>query len=122
MDKLDHVGIYVRDLERTLAFYEEVFGFPEHQRFGSGESRIVVLDMGGGLLELIQRPGAPGRPPEGRWSHVAIQVDDFDGKVAKVESRGLEVRKVTMADGSRIAFFSDPDGHTFEIMEKGLNR
>jgi len=33
---------------------------------------------------------------------------------------GLELRKVTMADGSRIAFFKDPDGHTVEMMEKGL--
>jgi catechol 2,3-dioxygenase-like lactoylglutathione lyase family enzyme len=27
-----------------------------------------------------------------------------------------------MADGSRIAFFKDPDGHMVEIMEKGLGK
>jgi catechol 2,3-dioxygenase-like lactoylglutathione lyase family enzyme len=34
---------------------------------------------------------------------------------------GYELRKVTMADGAHIAFFKDPDGHTVEIMEKGLS-
>jgi catechol 2,3-dioxygenase-like lactoylglutathione lyase family enzyme len=30
----------------------------------------------------------------------------------------LELRKVNLANGRRIAFFKDPDGHDVEIMEK----
>lgn len=41
--------------------------------------------------------------------------------VKKLERIGLELRKVTMADEAHIAFFKDPDGHTVEIMEKGLS-
>jgi lactoylglutathione lyase len=117
---LDHIGLYVKDLERSLRFYGEVFGFPEHHRFGVGESKIAVLDTGKGLLELIQRPGAPSEPPKGSWSHVAFHIDDYGALMGKLERKGLELRKVTMADGSRIAFFRDPDGHEIEIMEKGL--
>ncbi len=122
MTSLDHVGIYVKDLKRSLRFYSDIFGFPEHLSFSMGESKIAVLDVGGGLLELIQRPGAPAEAPRGRWSHVAFHIDDFDGLVSKLEERGLELRKVTPDDGRRIAFFKDPDGYDIEIMEKGMSQ
>ena len=122
MGSLDHIGVYVKDLERSLNFYIEVFGFPERQRFSKGDSKIAVLYIGKGLLELIQRPGAPAEAPKGRWSHVAFHIDGYDGLVSKLEGMGLELRKVTLEDGSRIAFFKDPDGHDIEIMEKGLSQ
>ena len=122
MTHLDHIGIYVGDLERSLNFYSEVFGFPEHQRFSKGESKMAVLDIGKGLLEIIQRPDAPAEAPKGRWSHIAFHIDDYDGLVSKLEGMGLQLRRVTLDDGSRIAFFKDPDGHDIEIMEKGLSQ
>jgi lactoylglutathione lyase len=122
MTNLDHVGVYVKDLSKSLSFYKQVFGWNVVREFSSGEAKIALVDIGGGLLELVQRPGSPGKAPEGNWSHLALHVDDWEGKVRKLESMGLELRKVTMADGSRIAFFKDPDGHTVEIMEKGLGK
>jgi catechol 2,3-dioxygenase-like lactoylglutathione lyase family enzyme len=122
MSYLDHCGVYVKDLEKSLTFYKDIFGWKEKKRFGSGEAKICVLDMGKGLLELVQRPGSPGTPPGGNWTHLALHVDGWDAKVKKLEAKGLELRKVTMGDGSHIAFFKDPDGHTVEIMEKGLGK
>jgi len=118
MAKLNHIGIYVKDLEASLAFYKEFFGFKEVTRFGSGEAKIAMIDIGGGLLEIVQRPGSPGKPPEGNWSHVAIHDPDFDKTVAKITAKGLPKRDVTMANGTRLCFFSDPDGHVIEVMEK----
>lgn len=122
MTSLDHVGIYVKDLKRSLRFYSDIFGFPEYHSFSKGESKITVLNVGSGLMELIQRPDAPAEAPRGRWSHVAFHIDDFDGLVSRLEERELELRKVTLDDGSRIAFFKDPDGHDIEIMEKGMSQ
>jgi len=122
MAALDHIGIYVKDLERSIRFYADLFGFPERKRFSVGESRIAVLDVGGGLLELIQRPDAPCEAPRGRWSHVAFHIDGYDGLVSKLEGMELELRKKTLEDRSRVAFFKDPDGHDIEVMEKGLGQ
>ncbi len=77
--------------------------------------------MGNGLMELVHRSGSPGAPPGGNWTHLAIHVPDFTDKVKKLEAKGLELRKVTMGEGAHIAFLKDPDGHTVEIMEKGLS-
>jgi catechol 2,3-dioxygenase-like lactoylglutathione lyase family enzyme len=116
MSTLAHVGIYVKDLAKSVVFYGEVFGFQVARTMETSTSKIAFLDVGGGTLELIQRPGAPGKI-EGPWSHVAFNVDDYDALESKLEDMGLELRKVTLGDGSRIAFFKDPDGHDVEIME-----
>ena len=50
-----------------------------------GETKIAFPDIGGGLLELIQRPNEPGEPPEGRWNHTAYSVDDYDAMESKLE-------------------------------------
>jgi catechol 2,3-dioxygenase-like lactoylglutathione lyase family enzyme len=116
MSTLAHVGIYVKDLAKSVVFYGGVFGFQVARTMETSTSKIAFLDVGGGTLELIQRPGAPGKI-EGPWSHVAFKVDDYDALESKLEDMGLELRKVTLGDGSRIAFFKDPDGHDVEIME-----
>jgi len=120
MAKLDHIGIYVSDLDKSLKFYHELFGFKLVDQFGSGEAKIATLDLGGGLLELVQRPGSPGTPPEGNWSHLAIHEPKFDETVAKLDAKKIEKRLVTMANGNRLCFFNDLDGHTIEIMESGF--
>lgn len=120
MAKLDHIGVYITDLENSIKFYEEMFGFKVVNRFMSGEAKIATLDMGGGLLELVQRPGSPGTPPKGNWSHLAIHEPRFDETVAKVDVKRLEKRLITQANGNRLCFFNDPDGHTIEIMENGF--
>ena len=50
---LDHIGIYVKDLERSLNFYGELFGFPEHSKLNLGTTKIAFLDLGGSLLEIV---------------------------------------------------------------------
>ena len=118
MATMAHVGIYVGDLARSVVFYGETLGFQVSRTMETSTSKIAFLDAGGGTLELIQRPGAPGKVLDGPWSHVAFAVDDYDATESRLEGLGLVLRKVTLGDGSRIAFFKDPDGHDVEIMEK----
>lgn len=119
---LDHIGIYVKDLESSLSFYRGVLGFTQRQRLSMGASKISVVEIGGGLLEIIQRPEAPAEAPKGRWSHIAFHIDDYDNLESKLEGMGIELRKVTLDNGLRIAFFKDPDGHEIEMMEGGLGQ
>ena len=120
MAKLNHIGFFVGNLEASIKFYKDIFGFKEVDHFMSGDAKITTLDMDGGLLELIYRKGALAAPPEGSWSHLAIHASNFDEAVAKVDAKKIEKRMVTMDNGNRLCFFNDPDGHTIEIMEHGL--
>lgn len=120
MTSVDHIGLYINDMEMSLKFYQEVFGFPITERAGTGDVVRVNLDIDGEILELIQRPGSPGKPPEGNWSHLALYVPDYDVKIEKLESMGKELRQLTLDTGVRLCFFLDPDGHSVELMEKGF--
>lgn len=120
MAKLDHIGIYVSDLENSIEFYEEIFGIKLETQFSSGEAKIAILDIGGGLLEMVQRPDSPGTPPIGNWSHIAIHMPNFDETIIKLDTRKIEKRLVTIPNRNRLCFFNDPDGHTIEIMESGF--
>ena len=115
MNALDHVGFFVKDLTRSVVFYGETLGLQVTRTMELGELKIAFLDIGGGLLELIE---GPSTPPEGNWNHTAFKVDDYDGMVSKLEGLGLELRKMQLDNGDRYAFFKDPDGHDIEIMEK----
>ena len=114
MAKLEHIGINVIDLEKSLTFYNEFFGFKVVNSFSSGEAKISMVDIDGGTLELVQRSGSPA------ISHVAIHDPKFDETLTKLENKGIAKRLVIMGDGSRLCFFSDPDGHVIEILEKGI--
>lgn len=122
MSRMDHVGLIVRDLDRSLAFYKDLFGFPEYSRLDMGETKIVFLNVGGTLLELVQRSEGPVEAPEGRISHIAFHTDDYDGLLTRLEGMDAELQSRTLSDGSRITFLRDPDGHNVEIDEKPFNQ
>jgi len=117
MTKLDHLGFMVSDLDRSLAFYQRLFGFEAVKRFKFRNNNIVLLDIGDGLLELIQREDG-AVPPAG--SHTALLEPDFDKRVKTLEEMGVEARVSPGLNGDRLCFFKDPDGHTIELTELGL--
>lgn len=117
---IDHIGLHISDLEKALRFYEETLGLRLHKLMRIGEAEIAFLHLNGTYLELVHRPGSPEGPPRGRWSHIALHVDDFDGLVQRLEEEGLELRRLTLPDGIRIIFFKDPDGHDVEVLERGV--
>jgi len=120
MTSENHIGLFVKDLTASVEFYKDFFGFTVVKEFGSGGAKIALLNIGGGQLELIQRPEPMNVSPNCAWGHIAFYVPDFEEKLEKVESIGLEKRIVTTDTGNRLCFFADPDGHTLELMEAGL--
>lgn len=54
--KLNYMTIMVRDLEKSLAFYQELAGLKLVRRFNPGPGEIAFLANGAGetMLELIQ--------------------------------------------------------------------
>src|SRR5262245_11835266 len=77
---LHHAGMYVSDLQRSIAFYGEAFGLEVAERLRFGEEDIVFLSVGAGRLELIHAAGVASRGT-GIVDHVAFAVDDLDSLV-----------------------------------------
>ena len=93
---LGHVVFYVKDLERSLAFYRDLLGFQEVGRIFNGAAAALTSGRTHHELLLIQVGDAPG-PLSGRRRglyHIAI-------KVGTVWVNCVRRRKILNKPGSR---------------------
>lgn len=112
---LTHIALAVRDPERSLQFYAEVFGVREYFRdqnqiqvVGPGPHDVIAFNKSesnagalGGILHFGFRLTDPA---------------DVDAAVAEVERAGGQIlRRGEFAPGVPYAFVADPDGYEVEI-------
>lgn len=121
--ELGHVVLYVRDLERSAAFYGEVLGW---RRIDAGEIGFPAAAFTSGrthheLLLIEVGPDAPP-PPRGRRAglyHVGIKVGDSDDELreALARLREAEVEITGMSDHTvtHSVYVLDPDGNELEL-------
>jgi methylmalonyl-CoA/ethylmalonyl-CoA epimerase len=115
LDRIDHVGVAVSDLDAGIALYEGTFGMPVAHRetVESQGVEAALLDVGDGHVELL-RPLGPetvvGKFIERRGEglhHVAYAVDDIDATLERLRSNGIalidEQARVGIR-GTRVAF------------------
>ena len=118
---LGHVVFYVKDLQRSLAFYRDLLGFQEVGRVFNGTAAALTSGRTHHELLLIQVGDAPG-PPAGRRRglyHIGIKVgDSLDELRAAKKDLG---RAGVMIDGmsdhtvSQSLYLHDPDGIEIEL-------
>ena len=124
--KMHHIGIEVREIERSEAFYVGVLGFTKVAEHALGDSgrKIVFLDLGGVCAELLSAPGntayleAPAE--QCGYKHLALLTADVDADVARAREGGFNVRTEPTdvpAVHARIAFVEDPDGIPVELWQ-----
>jgi lactoylglutathione lyase len=124
--RVDHVALWVRDLERARAFYVERLGGrsgPLYQNPRSGLRSYFVWFGEGARIELMSRddvgPAPGGETPAG-YAHVALSVGSrsaVDALVVALERAGFAVagRPRTTGDGYYEAGVLDPEGNRIEI-------
>jgi catechol 2,3-dioxygenase len=111
-----HVHLRVRDVERSIAFYTDVFGLAVAERY----DRFAFLTWGDHHHDVaLQGVGAdaaaPG-PGVGLY-HAAIEVESPDAFTATYEQlreRGVSVSPVDHGI-SKALYFDDPDGNGLEV-------
>lgn len=119
-----HVGLNITDLERSLAFYREVFDF---EVMGEGEEddrRWAFLGREGRLVVTLwqQSRGAfdTGRPGLHHLSFQVETVEEVDATAEVLRALGAEFAYdgvVPHGEGATSGgiFFTDPDGIRLEI-------
>jgi catechol 2,3-dioxygenase-like lactoylglutathione lyase family enzyme len=115
---LAQIHISVTDLDRSVAFYQDVLGIP--LLFRVPGQPMAFLASGDVRLYL----GVPEKPEF--TSHVVLyfRTDDLDAEHERLTGQGvtfLEAPRVVHRDGTTelwMAFFTDPDGHQLGIMQE----
>ena len=121
---LDHVNIFVRNAERSLAWYTDILGLhtQDISRHADGRMRGACLACDPGhahdiaLFEVGEEAGGPEKNQVG-LNHVAwrmASLDDLADIYRRLQERGVELRVAdhTVSIG---VYFSDPDGNGLEV-------
>ena len=114
-----HENYNVKDLEKSMKFYEEALGLKEVKRNEAADGSFIIVYMGDGglsdfLLELTwlrdwDRPYNLGD----NEIHLAFRTDDFDAAYAKHKEMGCICYENPKMG---IYFISDPDGYWLEVV------
>lgn len=114
----------VDDLQRSLKFYRDGLGLTveesdeEHAAFDLDGVYFVILDRSefGTYVEKVgYRPAARGAA-ETIISYFADSKADVDAFMAKAKAAGAQLSAASDEDGVYSGYFTDPDGHTWEVM------
>jgi glyoxylase I family protein len=125
---LHHLGLTVRDVEASAAWYAGVLGFRRTGEFAApdGSRRKVFLRHEGLAIRLgltQHRPGAAGPFDETRTGldHLAFAVSaraDLDARAARLAAAGVTCSPVAPANsvpGAAVLVFRDPDNIQLEL-------
>lgn len=118
---LGHVVFYVKELQRSLAFYRDLLGFQEIGRIFNGAAAALTSGRTHHELLLIQAGDAPV-PPAGRRRglyHIGIKVGDSleELRAAKreLEHAGVTIEGMSDHTVSQSLYLRDPEGNEVEL-------
>ncbi|GIP32656.1 VOC family protein [Paenibacillus sp. J2TS4] len=123
--KIEHVGVMVADMEKSIAFYEEVIGLQLKDKIthSNGVLKLAFLgfDVDGETeIELIEGYNDQ-LPQEGKVHHLAITVDNVEEEWTRIKSlehvKLIDQEIVVLPNGSKYFFFHGPDGEWIEFFE-----
>ncbi|MBP2634347.1 MAG: methylmalonyl-CoA epimerase [Firmicutes bacterium] len=122
MYEVNHIGVVVKNLDKSLDFYTQVLECTMEDSFENDRGKFAFLQAGRQIIELIQYHGdsEPGRGA-GHVDHIAFTVADIDAETAKLRRKNVTLLfdepRITTS-GKKILFFTGPDGERLEFVQK----
>ena len=121
----NHAMIYVKDVNRALAFYRDLLGFKliEDFRFDGIPVYARLRAPGGdGTIALHQAGASASLVSEG--VRLYFEVRDLDGFCRTLLRKGFYITQMPrmMEWGWRHAYLNDPDGHEISLYWAGEKR
>jgi catechol 2,3-dioxygenase-like lactoylglutathione lyase family enzyme len=104
---LEHVAIWVKDIQWHIGFFENVLGMTMREVDGTREEPRQYWTLGG--LQFISAPQHEG--PEGRLAHLGVMCEDLEAALAAAHAFGV----TEMPQGRN--WLRLPDGLAVELIQ-----
>ncbi len=114
IEDIDHIGLTVSSLDKSIEFYKDLFDFEVIEKISnSGQAFLRVGDI---ILGLYEIEGYKGQ--DGTKNHVSFYVDEEDFEDALEEIQQQEITIVFGPENirkGRSVVFLDPDSNQIEL-------
>lgn len=120
--KMAHTCVRVKDLEASLKFYTEAFGFEESRRrdFPDAKFTLVYLTLPGDdyELELTYNYDHEAYDLGDGYGHIAIATEDVAALHETHKEAGFHVTDLKGLPGTPPSYYFvvDPDGYKIEVV------
>ena len=116
--RIEHVGVVVRDVEKSRKLWEDCFGIKLAgvEEFKERPVKLALYPVGESMVELIAGTTPDSKQAKliaegkGGLNHICFEVEDIDEALAELKAKGIplldQVPRIGHA-GCRIAFI-DP--------------
>lgn len=129
--KVDHIGIAVHSIEKTLPFYTDVLKLPllGQEEVESEKLKVAFLQAGESKIELLEptsQESAVAKFIEKRGEgihHIALGVESIEERIKEMKEKGIKMiqdEPKTGAGGAQVAFMhpKSTSGVLYELCER----
>ena len=108
--QVNHVSIFVPDVKKSVAFYQDVLGLPLLTRQDAG----INLNAGSGFLGIYPAPAGGS----GSINHVCFGMENFDADAVlkMLTDRGIKAN-IRMRGETKELYFTDADGVRVQLQD-----
>jgi catechol 2,3-dioxygenase-like lactoylglutathione lyase family enzyme len=122
---IHHLCVNTPDIEKSVRFYRELFGFQLLDRETCSFGEYAMLRLGTSNLELIQPNDADEYSfgSRGALTHFGLQVEEIDEVFAELKEKGVRFTSVEIEycdaplGGLRAASLLGPSGEAINLYE-----
>lgn len=118
---LNHVGLFVKDIGVSKAFYTEKLGFEIIcDKVMDDGIKVCFVKLGGLTIEIVEFPEYSEKA-DGYFDHIALLVDDVEESMADLAAKGITFESdapifmPVFEKGVRYVLFRGPDGEHLEL-------
>ena len=115
---IDHINMKVKNLDESVKFYKNLFGFVIKQEENQNKIDAPSKIIGNDSIKLCLYE-VPDMSPEGGIAHFGFNVENFDEIISKCEELGVKILYdgVINWEKSKSVYIVDPSGYELELGE-----